>query len=95
MDLLLPLRPTANDPDNIAIAIAKAEKAYADAVAYADYLERQMRAVLTTADDTELDRREREATKAHRDAERIDALLEEMRAKIPPTFVTFPARRFA
>jgi hypothetical protein len=54
-----------------------------------------MRAVLTTADDTELDRREREATKAHRDAERIDALLEEMRAKIPPTFVTFPARRFA
>ena len=87
MDVLTPLRPTSDDPDILADAIAKAEHARGKAAACVDSLERNMRAALVTADDAALDRLEREASLAHRGIERIDALIEQMRAGLPATFI--------
>ncbi len=85
MDLVSSLRPTSTDPQTIAAAIIRAEAAHAEAIERANNLERQMRAVLADASDAELDTREREAAVSHRAAERIGAILEQLRTMLAAT----------
>jgi hypothetical protein len=76
------LRPTASDSASIRDAIAKAEAARTTALDHAGHLDRAMKAALLTASNEELEQAERDANNARRDADRIGALIEELRARL-------------
>lgn len=76
------LRPKDTDSVSIRAAILAAEIARAEALDRAGRLERQMKAALLTATDAELEQAEREAGNSRRGADRIGALIAELRTAL-------------
>jgi hypothetical protein len=76
------LRPPASDAASIRAAIARAEAAQDAALDRAEAIERHMAAALLTASDEAMEVAEREASLAKRGADRLGALLEELRISL-------------
>ncbi len=79
---ILALRPAGDDTVSIRAAIERAEIVRNDTITRAGELERAMTRSLLTATDAEMEVAEREAAEAKRAADRLEALLAEMRAAL-------------
>jgi len=79
MKTVMALRPTADDSASIAAAIQNAEQAEKQARAKATDLEAARAKALLTASDAEIERLERDAALSLRGADRVAAMLPELR----------------
>ena len=79
---ILALRPEADDSASIRAAIERADLKRIEAINRAGDLERRMSAGLLTDDDATMAANEQAATEAKRAADRIEALLAEMRVAL-------------
>lgn len=79
---ILSLRPKDTDAASISAAIDKAEAASAEALDLASSLDHKAAGSLLTATDAEIDQAERDAAAARRSADRIDALIGELKGAL-------------
>ena len=75
---VLAIRPATTDPACLSIAIAEAKAKRIAALDFASALESEITAKLLTADDEEMEAKEREATTARRAADRLESLIVQM-----------------
>lgn len=75
---VLAIRPATTDPACLSIAITEAKAKRIAVLDFASALESEITAKLLTADDEEMEAKEREAATARRAADRLEALIVQM-----------------